>query len=115
LTDQDFVTFHDTVGVCHVCGSSSIIKHGKDKHDRQRYLCNDCHKTFTSRARILLHWTHLTIQQWKKFIDYELSKLTLEDETHFVGVSIMTCFYMRHKLYNAATEIIRNQILSEEA
>lgn len=114
LTDQDPVTSHNMTGICPVCGSSSIIKHGKDKHDRQRYLCNDCHKTFTSRTRTLLHWTHLTVEKWKKFIDYELSNLTLEDEAHFVGVSITTCFYMRHKLYNAATEIIRNQILSEE-
>ncbi|WP_296876810.1 IS1 family transposase, partial [Thomasclavelia sp.] len=114
LTRQDFDVFHDTVGVCPVCGSSSVIKHGKDKHNHQRYFCRDCHKTFTSKTGTLLYWTHLTVEQWKKFIDYELSKLTLEDEAHFVGVSITTCFYMCHKLYSAATEIIRNQILSEE-
>ena len=61
-----------------------------------------------------LYWTHQSVEQWKKFIDYELSNLTLEDTAHFVGVSVPTCFYMRHKLYNAATKLINKQILSEE-
>ena len=48
------------------------------------------------------------------FVDLEISEMKLEDEAHFLGVSMTTCFYMRHKLYHAATEIINNQILSGE-
>lgn len=70
--------------------------------------------TFISKTVTLLYWTHQSVEQWKKFIDYELSNLTLEDTAHFVGVSVPTCFYMRHKLYNAATKLINKQILSEE-
>ena len=54
------------------------------------------------------------MEQWLLFIDLEISEMKLEDEAHFLGVSTTTCFYMRHKLYHAATEIINNQILSGE-
>lgn len=104
----------DSKKICPICGCLHTIKNGKDEHGHQRYLCKDCNKTFTAKTGTLLHWTHLSVDQWKKFIDYEFAKLTLEDTTHFIGVSVTTCFYMRHKLYNAATEIINNQILSEE-
>ena len=40
--------------------------------------------------------------------------MTLADEAHFLGVSQTTCFYMRHKLYHAASEIINSQRLSGE-
>ncbi len=100
--------------VCPRCGSISTKKNGKDDNDQQRYFCNDCKKSFISKTGTLLYWTHQSVEQWKKFIDYELSNLTLEDTAHFVGVSVSTCFYMRHKLYNAATELINTQILSEE-
>ena len=37
---------------------------------------------------------------------------TIADEAHFLNVSKTTCFFMRHKLYSAATEIISQQLLS---
>ena len=57
---------------------------------------------------------HFTKDQWLKFIDYEISGLTpLKDEAYFMNTSITTCFYMRHKLYKAASQIIQEQKLSE--
>lgn len=89
--------------ICPRCGSSLIKKNGKDKYDHQRYYCKDCHKSFSDRTGTLLYWSHLTLNQWKKFIDCEVSKLSLEDEAHFVGLSKTTCFYIRHKLYHAVS------------
>ncbi len=39
---------------------------------------------------------------------------TLKDEAYFMNTSITTCFYMRHKLYKAASQIIQEQKLSDE-
>ena len=100
--------------VCPICGSIHIKKNGKDSNGHQRYLCKDCHRTFNDRTCTLFSWTHLTMEQWLLFIDLEISEMKLEDEAHFLGVSMTTCFYMRHKLYHAATEIINKQILSGE-
>ena len=40
------------------------------------------------------------------------SEIKLKDEVHFLSISMTKCFYMRHKLYHAATEIINHQIIS---
>ncbi|MZK55041.1 IS1595 family transposase, partial [Coprobacillus sp. BIOML-A1] len=47
-------------------------------------------------------------------MDYEISGLTLKDEAYFMNTSITTCFYMRHKLYKTASQIIQEQKLSNE-
>lgn len=109
--DFGYKSLHST---CPICGSTHIKKNGKDRSGHQRYFCNDCHKSFNDRTHTLFYWSHLTLEQWKQFIDLEISKMTLTDEAHFLGVSKTTCFYMRHKLYHAASEIINSQRLSGE-
>ena len=99
---------------CPICGSSHFKKNGKDKNGHQRYICLDCHKSFSDRTNTLFYWSHFTVDQWLQFIDLELSKVCLEDEAHFLKTSRTTCFYMRHKLYHAASEIMGHQKLSGE-
>ena len=40
--------------------------------------------------------------------------MNLEDEAQVLGTSKTTCFYMRHKLHHAASEIMSHQKLSGE-
>ena len=40
--------------------------------------------------------------------------MTLDNEAHILGTSKTTCFYKRHKLYHAASEIMACQKLSGE-
>ena len=40
--------------------------------------------------------------------------MPLEGEAQVLGTSKTTCFYMRHKLYHAASEIMGHQKLSGE-
>ena len=107
------LTSESKTKACPICGSISIKKNGKDSNGNQRYYCHDCHRSFNDKTGTFLHWSHMAIDQWKRFIDLEISKVKLEDEAHFLGASITTCFFMRHKLYNAATEIVSQQTLSE--
>lgn len=93
--------------ICPICGSSSVKKNGKDSYEKQRYFCNDCHRSFSENTKTLFFCYHFTKDQWLKFIDYEISGLTLKDEAYFMNTSITTCFYMRHKLYKAASQIIQ--------
>lgn len=100
--------------ICPICGSSSIKKNGKDVYEKQRYFCNECHRSFSENTKTLFFCSHFTKDQWLKFIDYEISGLTLKDEAYFMNTSITTCFYMRHKLYKTASQIIQEQKLSDE-
>ena len=97
---------------CPFCGSVHFKKNGKDKNGHQRYICLDCHKSFNDRTNTLFSWFHFTLDQWIHFI--ELCKMTLDNEAHILGTSKTTCFYMRHKLYHAASEIMDHQKLSGE-
>lgn len=92
--------------ICPICSSFSTKKNGKNENGQQRCFCKDCHKSFTDKTGTLLYWTHLSIEQWEKIDDYVLSRLTLQDTAHFVGISVTICFLYAHKLYHAATEII---------
>ena len=40
--------------------------------------------------------------------------MTLDNEAYILGTSKTTCFYMRHKLYHAASEIMSHQKLPSE-
>lgn len=46
---------------------------------------------------------------WLQFIDYKLSGMALRHEAHFLGLSIHTCFRMRHKLYAAVSELAKKE------
>ena len=79
--------------ICPICGLSSVKKNGKDSYEKQRYFCNDCHRSFSENTKTLFFCSHFTKDQWLKFIDYEISGLTLKDEAYFMNTSITTCFY----------------------
>jgi transposase-like protein len=70
--------------ICPICGSSSVKKNGKDSYEKQRYFCNDCHRSFSENTKTLFFCSHFTKDQWLKFIDYEISGLTLKDEAYFI-------------------------------
>ncbi len=40
---------------CRFCQSQNVIRHGKDKTDRQRYLCHDCRRTFREKPQSRSH------------------------------------------------------------
>jgi transposase-like protein len=40
---------------CRFCGSENVIRHGRDKSDRQRSLCHDCDRTFRERLGTRAH------------------------------------------------------------
>lgn len=38
---------------CHNCQSTNLIKFGKDRHQRQRWKCQDCDKVSSEGADLL--------------------------------------------------------------
>ncbi len=40
---------------CRHCQSRNVIRHGKDKNERQRCLCHDCRRTFREQPGSRAH------------------------------------------------------------
>jgi transposase-like protein len=56
---------------CPVCKSQSISKNGT-KDGRQRYLCKDCHKSFSDNNNSIVFKSKHTYDEWISFINCEL-------------------------------------------
>lgn len=96
---------------CPECGSISIKKNGKDSSGNQRFYCHDCKHTFTYKTHSFFSHSHLSFEQWKMFIECELSNMKLVDISHFVGISVTSAFFNRHKLYKAIFQIKKKEKL----
>ena len=66
--DEDIDPSHKA---CPFCGSVHFKKNGKDKNGHQRYICLDCHKSFSDRTNTLFYWSHFTLDQWRHFIELD--------------------------------------------
>lgn len=95
------------VKYCPHCGSLEFIKYGKS-NGNQRYQCIKCKKTFSENANKLDYNSKLTKEQWLEFIKCEVAGMTLEQTKEFTGISVATCFHMRHKLYRFCERYVRN-------
>ena len=47
------------------CGSVHIVKAGKNSKGTQRYKCNNCKRRFINSTNHLMHWSHLSKEQWE--------------------------------------------------
>lgn len=86
---------------CPNCRSKRIIRHGYTGKHRQRYLCKDCHKTFTPVTHNFFRNSRLNYKQWLILFDCEMKGCSLRETAYQTGVSVTTCFFLRHKLYTA--------------
>lgn len=99
--------------VCPLCGSINIKKNGK-KNGRQRYICKDCHKSFSINSNTIVFKTRKLYSNWIRFIHSELLGLTLKQESHECNISQTTAFSWRHKLYSSLSEAREKVKLSGE-
>ena len=86
---------------CVHCRSHKIICYGHSDKGRQRYLCKDCHKTFTIVTRSFFRNSRISYETWLKILECELMGLPLREIAFQTGLSVTSCFYLRHKIYKA--------------
>lgn len=97
---------------CPHCGSIHFKRNGTDKNGRQRFICKECGKTFGVTNNSILYRSRICKETWMKFIDCEISRMSLKEEAYQTGLSSTTCFYMRHKLNQAAGDVLDQTELS---
>lgn len=91
----------DEVVACHECGSIHVVKRGKDGAGRQRYLCRDCGKSFTSIKQNVFNQSKLDDAKWMRFIECFVDRLPLRECSRRCGVSLKTAWFMRHRIMEA--------------
>jgi len=100
-------------GKCVHCGSVKIIRYGRSAKGRQRYLCKDCHKTFTIVSKSFFRNTRISYEQWLRLLECEMAGLTLKETAYQTGLSVTSCFYLRHKIYEAFEEAQTEKLKGE--
>ncbi|MDY4153312.1 MAG: IS1595 family transposase, partial [Treponema sp.] len=69
---------------CPHCKSFNIKKNGH-KGLMQRFMCKDCHKTFTSRNHTITFSSKKSFSVWKKYIDCMMNGFTVRKSAEICG------------------------------
>ena len=87
---------------CTKCGcTTNIVKAGIGRNNKQRYLCKNCSKIFTSTTDTFLSFTKKDIDVWKKYIQCMVRKLSLSKSAKECNISYRTSFMWRHKILDS--------------
>lgn len=86
---------------CVYCESFKVICYGHSAKGRQRYLCKECRRTFTAVTKSFFKNTRISYEQWLKLLECEMMSSSLKETAYQTGLSINSCFCLRHKLYRA--------------
>ena len=103
LPDSDKPTY--TIDCCLHCGSTAIKKIGKTKGGMQRYLCKDCHKSFTENYGLITHYSHLSEWQWQEAVRATVVGISLTELAKNINVSTKTAWLCRMKIYDTLKNI----------
>ena len=87
-----------------------ILKQNLTDDDKPITIVCCPHKSFSMNTNTFLFHNRIPENLWLQFFDYELSGMALRHEAHFLGLSIHTCFRMRHKLYAAVSELAKKRV-----
>ena len=83
---------------CPHCGRNHIIRYGKDKHGNQRYMCKDCHRSFSPITGTLFAYSKKQAYQWYLYIESLFRGDTLIESANRAGICEQTSLVWRHKI-----------------
>ncbi len=82
---------------CPYCLSKKVIRYGK-KHGKQRFMCNDCQRTFVTTTHTVMAMSHQPYAVWEGIIEDTLNGNSLSYSESRLGISHQVAFNMRHKI-----------------
>ena len=77
--------------ICPHCGSAHIARNGT-YHGKQRYICHDCHKSFSDTTNSILASAKLNNEQIKAIFSCMVHKDSLCETGEKVGIHWNTAF-----------------------
>ncbi len=90
---------------CPHCHSKHFKKNGT-KNGKQRYICLDCHKTFTDTNNTIFYGAKKDLSVWQKYIHCMVEKYSLRKTAEICSISLPTSFAWRHKILDTLQEIM---------
>lgn len=102
VQDNEPPIISDTLeNTCPHCHGNMVIKNGHARNKRQRYLCRECGKSYTAATASFFKHSRISYETWLEVLDCEMAGYTLRETAYRTGLSVPTCFYLRHKIYGA--------------
>ncbi|WP_459817390.1 IS1595 family transposase [Campylobacter concisus] len=102
-SEQNF-TFTKEIKECPHCRSTRFKKNGIT-HGKQRYICNDCKKTFAITNDTILFSSKKDLSVWKKYIHCMIEKYSLRKTAEICDINLSTAFNWRHKILDTLQEM----------
>lgn len=96
--------------VCVKCGSLNVCKNGKDKNQRQRYICHECGASFGLSNNTMISNVKQDVGTWVKFIRGMLRQSTIEELCTDCNISEFTAFSWKLRVFYAL-ELLQKQIV----
>ena len=87
--------------VCPLCGCIHVVRNGHRKDGTQRYICNDCGKSFVIATNSIISGTRKDLAVWEKYIDCMMNGLSICKTAAACGIHRNTAFIWRHKILDA--------------
>lgn len=97
---------------CPFCNSPGIIKNGKTKSKKQRYICSSCRKSCSETTGSPVMYSKKPLEVWAKYLFYMSKNYTLREISHCLNINLSTSFYWRHKILSVIGSAFKNNKLS---
>lgn len=86
---------------CPICGSVNYKRKGFTNQGMQRYICKDCHKSFSENYGDSLRYSHLSEGQWMTLFRGIVNNHSLTRIADDAGMSVSTAWACRTKINQA--------------
>jgi len=93
---------------CPYCKSPDVKRNGHDGQ-RQRFLCNICHRSFRETTNTIMIYSHFGEAVWKQMISDTIKSVPLKTSAKSLKMSHATAFAMRHKILLAMQDEAQRQ------
>lgn len=97
--------------VCPHCGGTHAVRNGSFD-GKQRYMCEDCHKTFTSATNSIFASAKLQNDTIRNIFNCMKDGKSIRETAEICGVNRNTAFLWRHKILDALARITEQNNLS---
>lgn len=92
--------------VCPLCGCiGHVSRNGHRKDGKQRYLCNDCGKSFISNTRSITSGTRKDINTWAVYMKCMANGMSVRKTADECNIHKNTAFTWRHKILDALQNV----------
>lgn len=100
------------IDLCPRCESKNFIKYGRSNNS-QRYMCNNCNKTFSDTTNTPRYYSKKGIKYWEHYISLMFEHTSLRESAAIVDINLKSAFIWRHKILHAIESMTETKVLTD--